>query len=200
MGTFFSSAGIARAVGRIVRNERASQIVEFAVSLPLLVVFVVGIFDFSGAITLKQKLTNAVREGARVAAADPANDLSNASGNPIPASVYDAWQVVDSYLLSENINDCRLGTTAPPVWSSGLTWVATTTGCSGGGTSNIVLTINRGCVTPESGSSPAVYAVNTCVTIVYPYSWKFSSVSGLFPGKFTGPTGITTTSVAFNEN
>jgi len=36
--------------------------VEFALSLPLLVFFVIGIFDFSSAISLKQKLTNAARE------------------------------------------------------------------------------------------------------------------------------------------
>jgi hypothetical protein len=183
---------------RVFADDRASQIVEFAMSLPLLVLFVVGIFDFTGAITLKQKLTNAAREGARVAAADPANDLSNTSGSPTPVSVYDAWQVVDNYLLSEKINDCRLNI-APPSWSSGLTWSSTTTGCPGSN-NNIVLTINRGCVTPEAGSSPVVYTVNTCVTIVYPYSWKFNGVSGLFPGKFTGSTSLTTTAVGFNEN
>ena len=51
---------------RLWDDDRASQIVEFALSLPLLVLFVVGIFDFSGAISLKQKLTNAAREAARV--------------------------------------------------------------------------------------------------------------------------------------
>ena len=56
-------------------DECAAQIVEFAVSLPLLILFVVGIFDFSNAVSLKQKLTNAARETARVAAADSANDL-----------------------------------------------------------------------------------------------------------------------------
>ena len=48
---------------------------EFAVALPLQVVFVVGIFDFSGAFTLKQKLTNVARDAARAAAAAPSNDL-----------------------------------------------------------------------------------------------------------------------------
>ena len=45
-------------------EDCASQIVELAISLPVLVIFVVGIFDFGGALTLKQKLTNAAREGA----------------------------------------------------------------------------------------------------------------------------------------
>jgi Flp pilus assembly protein TadG len=180
---------------RLRADDCGSQVVELALSLPLLVLFVVGIFDFSGALALKQKLTNAAREGARVAAADPANDLRNTSG--LPVSVSDAYQVVDNYLLSEKINDCGLQGTTPT--ATGLTWTSPTlTGCPN--SSGLVLTINRGCLTPESGSSPTVDVVNTCVTITYPYSWRFNGVSGLFGGRFTGPTGITTTAVAFNEN
>ena len=177
-------------------DECASQIAEFAVSLPLLVLFVVGIFDFSGAITLKQKLTNAAREGARVAAADPANDLSNSGSAALPVSVSDAFYVVDNYLLSEKINDCGLASQIPSS-SGNLTWSSTATGCPGGAASGLVLTINRGCVTPDPLGG---YVVNTCVTIRYPYAWQFGGVSGLFGGRFTGPSGITTAAVAFNEN
>ena len=95
-------------------DVRAAQIVEFAVSLPLLVVFVVGIFDFSRRVSVKQKLMNAAREAARVAASDPANDLGgSASPSGVPASISDANQVVDNYLLSEKINDCGLGESRP---------------------------------------------------------------------------------------
>jgi Flp pilus assembly protein TadG len=179
-------------------DDCGSQVVELALSLPLLVLFVVGIFDFSGALALKQKLTNAAREGARVAAADPANDLSNASVLPPPVSVSDAYQVVDNYLLSEKINDCGLGGSITPKISA-LTWTYTSTG-SGCPATGIQLVINRGCLTPESGGPPTVNVVNTCVTITYPYSWRFTGVSALFGGGFAGPTGITTTAVAFNEN
>src|SRR5271170_114271 len=102
----------ARVFRRLWADDRASQIVEFALSLPLLVLFVVGIFDFSGAISLKQKLTNAAREAARVAAADPANDLGNPS-DAQPSSVIDAFYVVDNYLKSEKLNDCGLDTALP---------------------------------------------------------------------------------------
>jgi len=180
---------------RFCADDCGSQVVELALSLPLLVLFVVGIFDFSGALALKQKLTNAAREGARVAAADPANDLGNTSG--LPVSVSDAYQVVDNYLLSEKINDCGLQGTTPT--ATGLTWTSPAlTGCPNN--SGLVLTINRGCVTPESGGPPTVNVVNTCVSITYPYSWRFTGVSALFGGGFAGPTGITTTAVAFNEN
>jgi Flp pilus assembly protein TadG len=183
---------------RLWDDDRASQIVEFALSLPLLVLFVVGIFDFSGAISLKQKLTNAAREAARVAAADPANDLSGGSG-AAPVSVLDAFYVVDNYLISEKLNDCGLSTPDLPTQTGGsLTWVSTTAGCPGGGT--LSLTINRGCVKSQTINGNAVNLVGTCVTIMYPYKWQYSSVTGLLGITFIGPTGITTTASAFNEN
>jgi Flp pilus assembly protein TadG len=183
---------------RLWDDDRASQIVELALSLPLLVLFVVGIFDFSGAISLKQKLTNAAREAARVAAADPANDLTGGSG-AAPVSVLDAFYVVDNYLISEKLNDCGLSTPDLPTQTGGsLTWVSTTTDCPGGGT--LSLTINRGCVKTQAISGNTVNLVGTCVIITYPYKWQYSSVTGLLGITFIGPTGITTTASAFNEN
>jgi Flp pilus assembly protein TadG len=170
-------------------EERAAQIVEFALSLPLLVLFVVGIFDFSGALALKQKLTNAAREGARIAAADPASDMYTTAGRPV--SVNDAFQVVNNYLLSEKISDCGLpGTITSP---QPLTWQYTNnTGCPGTG---MTLTINRGCLRLENN----IYLVGTCVTIQYAYNWRYGKVAGLLGGTVT--TGaITTTAMALNEN
>lgn len=183
---------------RTYGDDRAAQIVEFALSLPLLMLFVVGIFDFSGALSLKQKLTNAARDGARVAAADPASDLGNSSG--VPASVSDAFQVVDNYLLAEKINDCGLAGPPPvtPAPSGTLIWKATAaTGCPAPG---IILTINRGCITVQALNTGQTDVVDTCVTIQYPYKWRFSSVSGLLGKSVSGPSSISTTATAFNEN
>jgi hypothetical protein len=105
---------------RLALEDRAAQVAEFAVSLPLLILFVVGIYDFSGAVALKQKLTNAAREAARVAAADPSNDVS-APSLAMPVSIKDAEQVVDNYLLSEQLNDCGLSTSSPDLSSSAIT-------------------------------------------------------------------------------
>jgi Flp pilus assembly protein TadG len=180
----------------IFRNDQASQIAEFAVSLPLLVVFVVGIFDFSGAFSLKQKLANAAREGARAAAADPANDLSGTTSG-VPVSVSDAYQVVDSYLRAENINDCGLNAVTP-TQGSGLTWSSTSTGsCPGTG---ITFSINRGCVTQQTLAGTSTSMVGTCVTITYPYAWRFNFVSTLLGRTIMGPSSLTTTAVAYNEN
>jgi hypothetical protein len=183
-------------LGRGWAGDCASQVVELALSLPVLVLFVVGIFDFSGALTLKQKLTNAAREGARVAAADPASDMSVALP-AVPVAVSDAFQVVDNYLLSEKINDCGLsgeGTPTPPT-QSGLTWTYTSTGsCPGSG---ITLTINRGYSPPPVNS---IYLIGTYVTISYAYKWQFNSVGGLVGTKFLGPSTINTAADAFNQN
>src|SRR6202161_2884114 len=182
--------GLLASLKRGWSEDRASQIVELALSLPVLVLFVVGIFDFSGALTLKQKLTNAAREGARVAAADPASDMYAS----VPVAVSDAFQVVDNYLLSEKINDCGLsGEGTPPTpTQSGLTWTYTSTGsCPGSG---ITLAINRGySPSPVSG----IYLIGTYVTIRYAYKWQFNSVGGLVGPRFLGPSTINTAAEAF---
>jgi TadE-like protein len=187
------------------REDCAAQLVEFAVSLPLLVLFVVGIFDFSSAFTLKQKLTNVARDAARAAAADPANDLQSAA----PASVLDAFQDIDNYLFANKINDCGISGSAPG--STGpLTWTYTaTTGCPPGG---LVIIINRGyyfpsgsaplpsvnCTAQNAGAGTAV--ISTCVSIKYGYAWRFGRVASLLGATSTLPNAITVTAVAMNEN
>lgn len=178
-------------------DDRASQIVEFAVSLPLLVLFVVGIFDFSNALSLKQKLTNAAREGSRVAASDPANDLSNPT-SVVPASVSDAFQVVDNYLLSEKINDCGLQGSTPPV-PTGLKWTYASNGfgCPGSG---ITLLIDRGCTSNMAEGSATVNLIGTCITINYAYKWEFNNVASGLGWTGSGPSLLTATAGSFNEN
>jgi Flp pilus assembly protein TadG len=189
---------IIRKLKRSWRDERAAQIVEFAVSLPLLVLFVVGIFDFSNAITLKQRLTNAARETARVAAADPANDLGGPPAGGVPASIGDAFQVADNYLISEKINDCGLAGAGAPT-PTGLTWTYTAAagGCPGSG---ISLAINRGCVNQITTNAGTLNLVGTCVTITYAYKWQFNSVASVFGWTGPGLNTLTVTAGAFNEN
>src|ERR1700690_1053966 len=82
-----------------LRGTEAAALIEFAVALPLLVVLVVGVFDFGGAFNLKQELNNAVREGARFGASQPTNDLALSQ----PPSVDAVRFLVDSYLQTANI-------------------------------------------------------------------------------------------------
>jgi Flp pilus assembly protein TadG len=172
--------------------------VEFAVSLPLLVVMVVGIFDFSAAYTLKHKLADAARDGARVAAADPATDLGNGG---VPVSVSDAFQVVDNALKNaEQINDCGI---AAPVPSGSLTWGST---AGSPPACTMTFTINRGyiitsgstttspdCTSPKPGVGTQIVA--TCVMVTYGYNWRFSKVASVLL-----PATLTEKAVALNEN
>jgi Flp pilus assembly protein TadG len=182
---------------RACTDEGASQIVEFAVSLPLLMLFVVGIFDFSNAVALKQKLTNAAREAARVSAADSANDLGNPS-TAVPASVGDAFQVADNYLLADKVNDCGLST-APPTGPTGLTWTYTATGggCPGTG---ISLVINRGCTNTVATNAGNLNIVGTCITLTYAYKWQFNNVASTFGWAGAATSNLTARATALNEN
>jgi Flp pilus assembly protein TadG len=193
-------------------EDQASQLVEFAVSLPLLVLFVVGIFDFSGAFTLKQKLTNIARDGARVAAADPASDLGGTfTQGSAPVSVVDVFNVVDNDLNTNQISDC--GVTAASVTSSGggLIWTYSVTATSSA-PCGITLIVNRGYVFPASGAAvppetcvsqtvgSQTAIVGTCVSIRYNYAWKFGRVSSLLGTTAALPSQISGVAVAMNEN
>ena len=189
-----------------VLPDQGAQLVEFAVSLPLLVVFVVGIFDFSSAFTLRLRLANLARDAARTAAADPTSDLQNTT----PASVMDAFYLIDNYLQANNINDCGVSSTPTP---SGLpltwTFAANGNGCPSAG---LTITVNRGYYFPVTGAAvPAVdchgqspggatAVIATCVSIQYPYPWRFGKAASLLGRNASLPTQISTVAVALNEN
>jgi Flp pilus assembly protein TadG len=183
------------ALGRLLRKTEAAQIVELAVTLPLLVAIFVGIYDFGQAFNLKQKLSIAAREGARVAANQSTVDLTDSSGGcSAPASVCAVRDVVDAYLVANNVDDCGLGTTAAGA-SSGWSWTFNTTGCTG---RVVTLIVNRGGTFTASGVT--IEATN--ITLRYPYQWHFNRVvQFLVPGAtFGGVTHIQTRAVMQNLN
>jgi hypothetical protein len=200
-------------------GDRAAQLVEFAVTLPLLVVFVVGIFDFSGAFTLKQKLTNAARDAARAAAAEPINDLCTGCG--LPVSVGDAFLTIDNYLVANQINDCGISPSPPgnpfaSLTSSGPpTWTFSIAGTSSNGcpTAGLTIIINRGYYYPAVGTvtpptaqcavqsaTGQIAVISTCVSIQYGYQWRFGRAASLLGPTPVLPSTITAVAVAMNEN
>jgi Flp pilus assembly protein TadG len=60
-------SGVLRRLRQAVACERGTAIIETAMTLPLLLFVTVGIFEFGRAYQTWQVLTNAAREGARVA-------------------------------------------------------------------------------------------------------------------------------------
>jgi Flp pilus assembly protein TadG len=173
-------------------NDRASQIAEFAVSAPLLLVFVVGIFDFGGAYNVKQKISAAAQEGTITAASQTTTDLSQSP----PPSNQAPLNAVFNYLVNEKVIAYGTCTTTGVVPSrTNLSWTYTINGCP----DTLVIIINRGSVFSAAGG---VKVVSTDVNVSYPYHWRFASVIQLIaPGAtYLGTTQITGDAVAANQS
>ena len=90
---------IARFAARLRRAEEGQALVEFALIVPFLLVFLVGIVEFGRAWNLHQVLTDAAREGARKAVVhdptitlDSVNNvvkqaIATAGANPTSATI-----------------------------------------------------------------------------------------------------------------
>ena len=169
-------------------DTSGSQLLEFAVALPLLVVFVVGIFDFGGAFNLKQMLNNIAREGARFASNLPTNDL-DALGTP--QSVTAIRDLVVSHLQTARLNDCGLAGQAG-VNGPATTWTYSAAG--GGCPAPLVLTIERSYSFTTVVGANTFNVISTRVSLKYPYSWHFNKVIQLLvPGAtYLGVTQINT--------
>lgn len=187
---------------RKLRNDdRGAALLEFAISLPLLVVFVVGIFDFSGAFNQKQKIAQAAQEAAIVAGAQPMSDIATSNSNP--ASLQAVATAVYNSLTGSGV--LASGACPPPYTATGgpsLTWTYSISGCNSAYSSDsLVITINRGWVPPGGVSGTAPAAVGTSVAVQYPYHWRFNSVIQLLiPGASYAPaTPLTESATVHNQ-
>jgi Flp pilus assembly protein TadG len=57
-----------------LRNERGAALLETAITVPIILLISVGIFEFGRAYQVQQVLTNAAREGARAAVIEGTSD------------------------------------------------------------------------------------------------------------------------------
>jgi Flp pilus assembly protein TadG len=60
---------------RLRHNERGAALIETAITIPIILLIAVGIFEFGRAYQTWQVLTNAAREGARVAILSDKTDV-----------------------------------------------------------------------------------------------------------------------------
>jgi len=172
----------------LLRDAQGAALLEFAISLPLLVVFVVGIYDFSGAFNQKQKIEQAAQEGAILAGAQPTSDIASPTAPdsllPVVSAVY------NSLAGSGVLQGCTLPAAAS---GTGLASTYKISGCP----DQLVITINRGTVV--NSVSPAV--VGTNVQVQYPYHWRFNSVIQLLiPGaNYAATTQVTESATVHNQ-
>lgn len=178
----------------LFQSEQGSAILEFAITLPLLVVFVVGIYDFSSAFNQKQKVEQAAHEGAIVAGGQPTSDIVSSNANPdslqpVVAAVFNSL-VVSNVLSGTGCSAPAASRPGPP-----LAWKYTISGCSGS-SGNLIVVVNRGAA--SIANSPA--AVGTTVNVSYPYQWRFGSViQFIIPGS-TSTTSISQTAWVHNQS
>jgi|SRR5208282_1722753 len=200
------------------KDVQGAALLEFAIALPLLVVFVVGIYDFSGAYNLKQKIAQAAQEGAIIAGSEPSSDIGGSSLSSNPPSLQAVVAAVFNSLAGSGVlaNVNQTGTTCKPPGTVsgpvGLTWTYAITGCSNnpsgtagcmGDTSDTLhIQINRGWVPPSGTSTPTVFVEGSSVTVSYDYDWRFNSVIQLlFPGAgYAARTCVSEISNVHNQN
>jgi Flp pilus assembly protein TadG len=175
---------------RVRKRTKGSALLEFAIVLPLLVVFIVGIYDFSGSFNQKQKISHAAQEGAVAAGAQPMTDLDSTNGDP--DSLHSVVTVIANSLMNNNVVPQAGCDPLAGAWVSGLQWRYRIT-C---GSDDLTITIDRGVLV---AGPPAT--VSTAVTVSFPYHWRFSSVIQLLiPGaSYAATTDLRETATVHNQ-
>ncbi len=198
----FAPAVVAKIIRRfktLATGSEGAALVEFAIIMPFLVVMAVGIFDFGSVYVLKDHLTQAAREGARIAVSEP-RDLTTASCNlggtvyNSPCSVAAAMAAVATDLTDQNVSGCVINPAGAPAGNFTWNFTSASTGCGG----NPILAIERD-VQVTSGNATLLC---TRVTLNYPQSWGFASVIKLLAPSANFPSSfwITASTVMPNLN
>jgi TadE-like protein len=194
-----SRQGYGRPAWTVIRQSwkdvRGSQILEFALILPFMVVLATGIFDFGAAWTMRDKLTNGVREGTRLAVRQSTLDL----GQSQPPSITAIHDVIANYLSNAGVTQCPIDV-GPTQAATGLTWRY---GSSVAGCGKLLLTIDRGYV----GNPPLVVngstVIMTRISLQYPYNFMVfnKAINLIAPGSsYGGNLALNAQSIMQNLN
>ena len=175
---------------RTASGEAGTELLEFALILPFLLVMLVGIVDFGEAWALKDKLTGAARDGARVAVADFNDTMNPQCPAQTPCSVQAAASAAVTALNNASVNTCGLdpSTTAPA--SGTFTWTYTAA-CA----HPLTIKVERAVPEVVDGTT----SLCTRVTLTYPYQSTFASVAGLL-GNHSITSTITLSSAEMMAN
>jgi Flp pilus assembly protein TadG len=180
---------------RLLPEATGSQLLEFALVLPFLLVLLTGIIDFGYAFNLKQKLNNAAREGARLAATEEVYCSGNGQAPCIPApdSVQAVRDEVANYLTNAGLNGCVVATTATyAATNQAWTYSSSSTGCN-----SFSLKVETGFTYANGGTT----VVASRVTLSYPYAWVFfNRIIGLLVSGSSYGSSITITTDAIMQN
>jgi len=170
----------------IAQKEHGAQLLEFAFILPFLAVMTVGVIDFAQGFRLKQKLTNAAREGARIGVELSPVDLDQTA----PATVRSVRNAVVNYMDNADIDVSGIRTTSCDTGPAEWTFYDNDDPCVDN-SGDALIVIDRAVVIPVTG------AIGTRVTVRYRFTWSFGEVIDLlaptasYPGSFLISTDAT---------
>ncbi len=120
----------ARGIHSIIRDDRASELVEFALSAGVLLMAVFGIMDFSRTIYAYHFVTYAAQEGARYAIVRGADWKTSCSSSPPPNFTL----TFDCIAADSDVQNYVRNLTPPGIdlntVSVTTTWPGTTPGCT----------------------------------------------------------------------
>ncbi len=178
--TCLVGSGRQRLGARRLHRERGAQLFEFAVILPVLIALAIGILDFATAFNIRQKLSNAAREAARLGSAQSPADLTQTN----PPSVQVIRDDVATYLGNANVDTTFISSTSSK--SGCCTWTYYSSGTHG-------LQVERQVAIPATGGG---IISSTRITINFPYDWTFGFnriIGFLVPGATYGGTIVIAT-------
>jgi Flp pilus assembly protein TadG len=176
------------------KETEGAELLEFALALPMILVMVAGLLDFSRAYNIKQKLANAAREGVRYQS-NETGDLNSSTPNTVP-TLRD--EVVNYLTNAGGINTSFIATTlsytGPPTCTG--TWYTTRAGSP----VTYGLKVERCVKVPDTANSTTI--LSTRVTLYYPYDWTygFDHIMKLMlpSSNFTSPIRIQTDATMSN--
>lgn len=169
-------------------SSGGSQLVEFALALPILLLLVVGIWDFGSAFALKQKLTTAAREADRIVVSTPISNPKGAAGcsKAVPCAIVSAATSAQQYLTNASL-DASWITPSSPASSANCPsgeWVYGSAGAPGPSLDikSGVWVTPAGSVVPGTAAAPAGSVKATQATLMWPLKWQLASfLPGVFP-------------------
>lgn len=183
-----------RRARRQAANTAGAQLLEFAFLVPMLLVALVGILDFGAGFYLKQKLTNAAREGARIATNQITIDLTSTdcptTGAASPCTVEAVRNAVVNYLQNANVETSTIGVAPTKTGAMEWTYYSSSTG-------DPILVINRGFAVTDPGGN---MIVSTRVALNYPFPWMFDRIMRLMIPSSTFSSPIVISSEAIMKN
>lgn len=161
MGLFGSRPARRAGLRRYVRGKEGSQIVEFAMVLPLFLVFALAAFDFGQVFALRDKLDNSAREGARQASQQSLfTEVYN--GPPSANTTAVAQSVFDYLLQAKVVQGCNLNGGKN---SGAFAWTFSAKKCA----DDLTITVERNVLVAMNGGEVSM----SRVTVSYPAHFLF---------------------------